>query len=269
MGFSTPGRRHYDAIPRDARAPVDALVKALVGALGDGVTSVVVHGSAVRGDFRAGESDIDVVLVLADPSRAAITKISSALLLARAEGAIEAMIVTPEEIARAADVFPLFYEDIVRAHVVVHGSDPFADLEIKDVHRRLRIEQELREAQIEIRSEVVRARGDANVIAVAVARKLRQIRFPMRALLGMLGIECESHALEIVLGKACKRFQTDATHLLRPEKKPAEAYDALVALLGRAIDVVDHLDEPTAPPGERPAENAPAQRAGGRRAAAT
>jgi predicted nucleotidyltransferase len=239
---ATPGRRHYDGIPREARAPVDALVKELHKTLGDGLVSVIVHGSAVRGDFRAGESDMDVVLVLSAPTRATLTRISSTLTLARAEGGVEAMIVTAEEIARAADVFPLFYEDIKKAHVLVFGSDPFAELEIRDVHRRLRIEQELREAQIRLRAEITRARGDDHAIALAVARKLRQIRFPMRALLEMLGVECESHALEIVLQKACKQFKTPAAHLLRPEKKPNEAHDALTALLGRAIDVVDHLD---------------------------
>lgn len=242
MAHSTPGRRHYDAIPRDARAPVDALVKELANTLGDGLVSVVVHGSAVRGDFRAGESDIDVVLVVADPTRPRLTQISSALTLARAEGGVEAMIVTPEEISRAADVFPLFYEDIKKAHVVVFGSDPFEKLDIEIAHRRLRIEQELREAQIGLRIDVARARGDEAVVALAVARKLRQIRFPMRALLEMVGVECESHALDIVLTKACKRWKTEATHLLRPEKKPHEAHDALVALLSGAIQLVDALE---------------------------
>src|SRR5258708_37396687 len=99
------GKHHYDALPRAARAPLDALVKTLRGVLEENLRSVIVHGSAARGDYRAGVSDLDVVLVLADPSRATLDRVSNAITLARASGRVETMVLPEEEIERAAAVF--------------------------------------------------------------------------------------------------------------------------------------------------------------------
>jgi transposase-like protein len=162
------------------------------------------------------------------------------------------MVLTEEEIERAADVFPLYYEDIQKCHAVVHGTDPFETLIIAPENRRLRIEQELREARIRLRRAVVDGRGDERALGRAVSRKLRQVRFPLRALLELVGVECESHALDIVVEKACRKFGVESSSLRRVEAKPEAAYDALSMLLGRAIDVVDHLGEPApSAPGER------------------
>ena len=238
------GKHHYDALPRAARAPLDALVKALRGILEDKLRSVIVHGSAARGDYRAGISDLDVVVVIAEPTRAVLERIADPIALARASGRVETMLLTEEQIDRASDVFPLYYEDIQKCHAVVYGTDPFESLIIAPENRRLRIEQELREARIRLRRAVVDGRGDERALGRAVSRKLRQVRFPLRALLELVGVECESHALDIVVEKACRKFGVESSSLRRVEAKPEAAYDALSMLLGRAIDVVDHLGEP-------------------------
>ena len=237
------GKHHYDALPRASRAPVDQLVKTLQALLEDNLRGVIVYGSAARGDYRAGTSDIDVVVVLKDPSPALLHRIADPIALARASGRVETMLLTEEEIERGADVFPLYYEDIQKCHAVIHGADPFEALVIGPENRRLRIEQELREARIRLREALVDGRGDERALGRAVARKLRQVRFPLRALLELVGVECTSYSLDIVVEKACRKFVIDGSALRRPDEKPEAAYQALSALLARAIDVVDHLAE--------------------------
>ncbi len=238
------GQHYLDTLPRTARAPLDELVKSLGAILGTRLRSVIVYGSAARGEYKEGTSDLDVVVVVDDPSRAVLATIANTLALARSAGGVETTLLTREEILRAADVFPLFYEDIQNSHAVLFGEDPFDGLEISPSHRRLRIEQELRDGQLSLRRAVVEGRGDPRVLGRIVARKVRQLRFPLRALLELVGVECRSHALDTILQKACKRFGVDGAYLLRSEKKPEAAHDALVALLARAIDVVDHLEDP-------------------------
>ncbi len=238
------GKHYLDTLTRAARTPLDELAKSLRAILEDKLASVIVYGSAARGDYKEGRSDLDVMIILNDASRDVLDRIANTLAVARTAGRIDTMLVTEEEILRAADVFPLFYEDIQKCHAVLFGSDPFEALEISPVHRRLRIEQELREAQIRLRRAVTDGRGDERALGSAVSRKLRQIRFPMRALLEMIGVECQSYSLDTVLQKACKRFVVDGADLLRPEKKPQASHAALTKLLANAIDVVDHLEEP-------------------------
>lgn len=220
---------------------LDELVVALKKAHGDDLVSVLVHGSAVRGGWAEG-SDVDLVVVLREASRATLERSANALQGARWSSRIEAMVLVEEEIARAADVFPVFYDEIKQHHVVLHGSDPFAALKIERHHLRLRIEQELREAQIRMRRAVIDAQGNKDALRGAVARKIKQVRSPIRALLELDGTSTE-HDLPTVLRNAARRFGVDAATLLRFDEDPSGAHDALVALLDKAIAKVDAMED--------------------------
>lgn len=219
---------------------LNELVAALKNAHGDDLVSVLVHGSAARGDWREG-SDVDLVVVLRDGSRASLDRSANALQGARWSSRIEAMILVDHEIPRAADVFPVFYEEIKRRHVVLYGRDPFSNLKIEPHHLRLRIEQELREAQIRLRRIVVDALGNPDALRGGVARKIKQVRSPLRALLERKGIAVEDDLASIL--RACgEAFGVNVGPLAKIADEPAAAHDALVALLDKAIAEVDAME---------------------------
>lgn len=230
------------AIPTPVKERLDELCSTLEKSLGDGLSAILVHGSAVRGGFHAG-SDVDLVVVLRKAGRAELESIADALHLARFSARIEAMILVADEIARAADVFPIFYTDLQRHHAVLHGKDPFAGLEIEAAHLRLRVEQELREVQIRLRRAVTDARGNQDALRGVVGRKLKQVRSTLHALLRLKQIEVDDGLAEVI-AKACATYEVDGAPLGRVAEAPAEAHDALVALLDRAIDDADRLGAP-------------------------
>lgn len=221
---------------------LDELVVSLRKAHGDDLTALLVHGSAARGGWREG-SNVDLVVVLKKAPREALESSANALQGARLQSRIEAMILVENEISRAADVFPIFYDDIRRCHVLLHGSDPFASLKIEPHHLRLRIEQELREAQIRLRRAVIDAQGEKHALRGAVARKIRQLRSPLRALLEKKGVTVEND-LAKVLQAAGASFKVDLAPLARVDEDPGAAHDALVALLEHAINDVDAMEGP-------------------------
>ncbi len=168
--------KELSALGTEIRERLTALEAALAKELGDDLVSLVVYGSAARGAYRAGQSDVDVVIVVRQASRETLLSIANVMQVARYSARIEAMILVEDEIAPSTDAFPILYDDIRRNHVVLRGADPFADLAISDRHRRLRIEQELREAQIRLRRAVVDGLGRKDALAGAVVRKAKQIR---------------------------------------------------------------------------------------------
>jgi predicted nucleotidyltransferase len=228
-------------LPPLVRDRLTELQESLEHLLGDDLVALIVYGSAARGGYREGTSDVDLMIVLRQDVRERLERISNAMQLARYSARIEAMILTEDEIPRAADVFPLLYDDIRRCHLLIYGRDPFAGLEIHDHHRRLRIEQELREAQIRLRRAVVDGRGMRGALAGAIDRKLKQIRSPMHALLALRGIEVDDR-LEPVIAAAGRRYQVDVGPLLEAHLDPVKAHQALTDLLKRAIDDVDQSD---------------------------
>lgn len=233
--------KQLDSLPPKTKSKLEELRDALVGALGDDLQALVLYGSAVRGGFHEGRSDVDLLVILRHDERPILEKIGGALLLARTSARIESMLLRGDELQRAADVFPLLYDDVRSRHVLLHGTDPFAGLEISDVHRRLRIEQELRDARIRLRLVLSEAPLLPRLLNGAVARKVKQLRSPLHALLRLRGRTVDD-GVEAVMKDACSLYEVDAKVLLRFDEAPEAAYDALTRLLDAAIADVDALE---------------------------
>ncbi len=229
-------------LPEGIKTRLDEWTKSLKATLGDELVAILVHGSAARGEYREGESDVDVVVVLKHARLEDLRAIGNAMQLARYAARIEAMILTEEEIAGASDAFPLLYDEIKRNNVVLAGRDPFAGVEVQDRHRRLRIEQELREAQIRLRRAVTDSLDDKGALASAVLRKTRQIRGPLAALLALKEKPCALD-LATVLAKSGEMYGVQTQKLASTRETPDVAHAILTELLSKAIDDVNSLDE--------------------------
>jgi predicted nucleotidyltransferase len=229
------------SLPASVGPRLEELERALVSALGSDLVSLLVFGSAVRGDFRPGHSDIELMIVLrsADPEK--LSAIANPLAMARFAIRVEPMILTSAEIPRAADVFPLLYDGIRQSHSLLHGEDPFAQLSISDRHRRLRIEQELREVQIRLRRVVVDTLGQPAELVSPLLRKLRQARAPLFALLSLRAVKCPE-TVDEVLQAAGSLYGIDVAPLAKTKQDPAQALATLTRLLEAAVHDVDQLE---------------------------
>jgi predicted nucleotidyltransferase len=228
-------------LPPELRARLDELVTSLKTELKDNLVSLIVFGSAVRGGWIERKSDVDLVLVMRDPSREALLSIANMLSVARSALRFEAVILAADEIPRAADVFPLFYDDIRSCHEVLAGKDPFAELEISDQHRRIRIEQELREMQIRLRRAVVDSLGVPAQLAGQVERKVKQLRGPLHALFTLKKAPAKNDSLESLLEHAKTTYGVDTKPLFEVRQDANAALDTVSKLLGLAIDDVDRM----------------------------
>ncbi len=219
------------------RKRLDELKASLEQTCGKNLVALVVHGSAVRGGWREATSDVDLICVLEDDTAEALAAIGPALELARCSARIETMILTRDEIARSADCFPLLYADVARTSITLHGASPFAGLHISDEHRRLRIEQELREIRIRMRRVATDLAG-APGFTGAIERKVKQARAPLWALLALRG-ETVDDRLDVVLKAAAEAYGVDPMPLRLVREEPKAAYAALAKLLDAALAEVD------------------------------
>lgn len=225
-------------LPDSVAARLDQLVQSLRAVLGEKLTAIVAHGSAARGEYREA-SDVDLAIVVAADDLATLSAIGPALELARFSARIEAIIVTRDEIARSSDCFPLFYGDLATG-VVLHGTNPFAELTIAASHKRLRIEQELREVRIRMR-RLATDLSNQPMFANAIDRKIKQARSPLRALLALRG-RAVSPELGVVLDAACAEFSGDVAALKAVREDAKAAFRALSELIDHALHVVDVME---------------------------
>lgn len=231
----------FAALPKAVVPRLEDLEQALVSALGSDLVALIVFGSAVRGDYRPDKSDLEVLIVVKSASPEKLQSIANPLTIARFAVRVEAMILVHDEIARAADVYPLLYDSIRRSHTLLVGQDPFSALHISESHRRLRIEQELREAQIRLRRVITDSLGQPAAMVQPLVRKVRQLREPLYALLQMRKVSC-SELLDDVLAAAGKTYDLDVKPLTKIKDGPTAAAETLTKLFEAAVHDVDQME---------------------------
>jgi hypothetical protein len=127
------------------------MVDGLVLALGPRLKSVVLYGSAARGDFHEGASDLNLVVV-ADPlDPATLEALAGPVHGWVRKGQPPPRLMTPEIIADGADVYAIEFLDLRAHRVVLHGGDPFQDVTVRPDLLRVQCERELREKLMRLR----------------------------------------------------------------------------------------------------------------------
>jgi predicted nucleotidyltransferase len=228
------GHPMFDALPATVRASILEWTERLRETLGPDLVSILLTGGVARGDYRPGESDVNAIVVVRDITFAKLEAIAPAMQAVRYVARVEPTIMTEEEIANSCDAFPLLYDEVKRWHIVLVGRDPLAKTTVHDTHRRVRIEQELREAQIWLRRGVTDALGVREAIGGAIARKVRQVRRPLAALLAMRGLTFNAD-MRSVLACAGATYGVDVSALETPRETVEAAHEALTKLLCAAV----------------------------------
>lgn len=112
-------------------------------ALGEQLSSVVLHGSAVRGEWVEGVSDVNV-LVLVDDIRAASLAALAPIVRKHVAKRIHPIIAERAEWQRASDVFAIELVEMQDWHELLAGTDPLMGLLVAPANLRLQAERELR-----------------------------------------------------------------------------------------------------------------------------
>jgi predicted nucleotidyltransferase len=126
---------------------VAKLVDELRQQLGSNLSSCCLYGSAVRGNFVEGQSDINLLIVLGRSDPAAHAAVARAI---GNEAMVDPFIVDRHGFARTARVFAAKFASIKANYQVISGSDPLAGLEIDPAQERFLCEQALRNLQLRL-----------------------------------------------------------------------------------------------------------------------
>jgi len=146
----------YEKIKRDIEEKFPALLAAVFG--GD-LSSVLLYGSAARGMYRRGVSDINILIILEKSSPRKIFEMGKVTRSLAARHRINPLVMTRAEFVSSADVFPMEYYDIRDSRKILLGRDEAADLELSRTNLRHQLEERLRGAVNDIRQMLILSRG--------------------------------------------------------------------------------------------------------------
>jgi predicted nucleotidyltransferase len=124
---------------------VEQAAQALREQLGENLHSCCLYGSAVRGNFIEGQSDINLLIVLGVSNPSAHEAIAKAIGV---ETVIDPFIIGHAALARSVRAFASKFVSIKRNYRVIYGADPLADLQIDPAQERFLCEQAMRNLQL-------------------------------------------------------------------------------------------------------------------------
>lgn len=239
-----------DSISAELREALDGVVAGLRAHGAKSVSSVVLYGSAARGEHDPSRSNLNLLVALADGAPRALARIGPTLREAWRAHRVRPYLATKQEIPRLADVFPVRVLDMQTSHVVLHGPDPLDGIEVTREHLRLRVEQELRNHLLRMRYRIVQTGDDLASTAMLLARTGSSLRSELFGLLHAAGHAVPSPKRADVFNQAAKAFRLSPDTLaelgrmavgVRPRKVKDLARDTIV-LLERAVEVADLLE---------------------------
>jgi predicted nucleotidyltransferase len=170
--------------PREAAADVSHRLAAAFGAR---LRSVLLYGSAARGEYVPGRSDLNVLVLLdaIEPAQLAAAAPQCREVLER-HGALP-LLMSRGDWARASDAFAIEVADMQDAHVVLHGEDPVGELSIDASALRLQAERELRGKLIRLHTAMLLAGDDAERLGELLVAALPAVATYLRAALRLAG----------------------------------------------------------------------------------
>jgi len=137
------------------------LVARLKKAAESNLRSVILYGSAATEEFHPDHSDLNVLCIVRDQGRAALSKLSAASIWWARKGHPAPLFFTLNELDHSADIFAIELLDIQAARRVLYGEDLIATLEVPTDRHRMQVERELRNNTLRLRQHYLLCAADS------------------------------------------------------------------------------------------------------------
>ena len=210
--------------------------------------AAVLYGSAARGEFVSGVSDINLLLVCDSLKPEVLRRLSASLESLQQQGQPPPLLAERGEWGRAVDVFPIEVTDMQIAHETLRGSDPVAPMHVDPRDLRRSLEHELRAKLLRLRQSYALHSADEAALAFVAGRSVASIATLFRVSLPLFGnpaplptpdcLAAAGAALGISAAPVIELWHSKRTQVA---KCSAELFEGYVAAVASAVRVVDQF----------------------------
>ncbi|HXT14603.1 MAG TPA: hypothetical protein VN706_03185 [Gemmatimonadaceae bacterium] len=238
-----------------ARMRLDELVSQLRAAYGTALRSMVLYGSAARGNQTDKNSDYNVLVIVDVLDVSRLTAASAASRAWTEAGNPAPLTMTMSEWRGSSDIFPMEYADILEHHKVLHGESPFDGIHVELSDLRLQLEQEAMGKLLKLRQGVLASGNDGKRELELLSASVSAILIVFRSFLRLHGSSVPTDNVALVNDVAA-RASFDAEPFARVVRhargeaalKPADASVVLTGYLHGMEQLVAYLDRYQARP---------------------
>ena len=175
--------------------------------------SAVLYGSAARGDFVPGRSNINLMLVLDDLSSATLRSLGRAFIAWRKKSPEPPLVMSRAEWDRASDAFPIEITDMRTSYRVLRGPDPLHGVAIDPADLRKALEREFRGKLLRLRQGYAAHAPDPGALGALALQSAATILVLLRGVLVLLDKRVPQDPLELAT-HAAATIGFEGEHLL-------------------------------------------------------
>lgn len=164
-------RWSIDGLPEGTHKRLRSYVQDVVTAFGDQLEAVLLYGSAARGDFLPGRSNLNVLLVVSSCELSVLNRYVPLHAKWGKEQIVAPLFLTGDDLRASSVIFPLECQDILDCHRLLWGKDPFIGLRVDHRHLAGEVLQGLRGNLVRLRQRLVEgeATGEAMTILLGLS----------------------------------------------------------------------------------------------------
>ena len=193
--------------------PIETKLAGLVGRLkdagGTNLEAILLYGSAARGEYREGKSDLNVMCTLASVSASELARIAPAVNWWTNEQIEPSpLFFTEPELHSSADVFAIELLDMQRDHRVLFGKDVLAGIHVPTNLHRIQVEHELRTMLLKLRQQFLLSAHHKKELRLVFAKSISSARTLARHVLIALG-ENPPHGIRELFDRVAEKSGAD------------------------------------------------------------
>ncbi len=165
----------FEGLPSETQSTIRSYTKEVANLFGTLLEGVILYGSAVRGDFLPGRSNLNFLLLLAAHDRPKLAAYAKLHKKWARQQVIVPLLLTETELTASVALFPLEYIEIQEQHRLLTGRDPFIGLHIDFAGLDLQIRQNLRANLLRLRQRFVEGGGTEEAITILLPLSLTAV----------------------------------------------------------------------------------------------
>lgn len=172
----------FENLPEEARETLQLYVERMADLYGPSLHAMLLYGSAVRGDYLPGRSNLNLLVLVAKVDMSLLQTYTKIHKRFKKEQIPVPLFLTEEELRGSASIFPLEYTDMAACHHVLMGHDPFVGLVIDTKQMGMQCEQEVRGNLLRLRQRLVEGAATMEAMGILLPLSLTAMLACLRAI---------------------------------------------------------------------------------------
>ena len=205
--------RLIEGLPSDIQKLLQAYVKEVKGKFGEQLEGMLLYGSAVRGEFIPGRSNLNILLLVSSYDSAVLKQYIALHRQWSKEQIVVPLFLTEEELHLSAAVFPLEFLEIQEQHRVLGGRDPFIGFHVKIDRLREAVVQGLMSHLLRLRQRYVEGGGSNEATTILLPLSITSTIPLLRGVQRLLGRPVLSHS-DAVIKDVAEQLHLDLQGML-------------------------------------------------------